>query len=172
MGELSKKSRREIADLFVVDDYAFAGNLTDADFVARIYDLDEVKSNDYRYPHAHRDILQHREYNKDWADDWVFTDPRFNVINKSGVIDGTCHLRQPKVPVMCCGGKFAIVCGCFAVFMGVLRAWFLPEMMVCFDSWSSRNFFDFVVQSPIRRSNEPDSGENLLGTGRSALPEG
>lgn len=39
-----------------------------------------------------------------------------------------------------CVKKFAIVCGRYAAFVWVLKARFWPEMMVCSDSWSSRNF--------------------------------
>lgn len=48
-------------------------------FLSRLYDLDQLPSTDSRYRTAGRDILQHRENNYDWDDDWVFTDSRFKL---------------------------------------------------------------------------------------------
>lgn len=54
----------------------------DDDFLGRLYDLTNMPSYDGRYQTAARDIFQHRVLNpNDWSDDWVFTDPRFNLLH-------------------------------------------------------------------------------------------
>jgi hypothetical protein len=59
---------------------SWSGRLQEADFLARIYDLDKMPSNDHRFDDASADIWQHRTNNNDWPDDWVFTDNRFNLL--------------------------------------------------------------------------------------------
>ena len=53
--------------------------MDDEDFLGRIYNLSVLPSTDSRFSNAASDIWQHRTNNFDWDDDWVFTDPRFNL---------------------------------------------------------------------------------------------
>jgi hypothetical protein len=57
----------------------WSGALPETDFLARLYNLDELPSHDSRYTTAFQDIVQHRVMNEDWEDDWIFTDPRFGL---------------------------------------------------------------------------------------------
>lgn len=40
-----------------------------------------MRSTDGRFANAAGDIFQHRVRNYDWNDDWVFYDPRFNLLH-------------------------------------------------------------------------------------------
>jgi hypothetical protein len=57
----------------------WSGALPETEFLARLYDLDELPSHDPRYTTAYQDIVQHRVMNEDWYDDWIFDDPRFGL---------------------------------------------------------------------------------------------
>jgi hypothetical protein len=60
---------------------SWSGRFSEADFLARLYDLASMPSQDRRYSNAHEDICQHRGNNYDWAEDWVFYDRRFNLLH-------------------------------------------------------------------------------------------
>ncbi|WP_281179569.1 hypothetical protein [Micromonospora rosaria] len=65
---------------FLAPSYAFwSGALPETDFLARLYDLDELPSHDPRYTTAYQDIVQHRVMNDDWPEEWIFDDPRFGL---------------------------------------------------------------------------------------------
>jgi hypothetical protein len=56
-------------------------NSDEPDFVTRVWpDANNLPSHDSRYKGAIADIRQHRINNWDWDDDWIFTDPRFNLM--------------------------------------------------------------------------------------------
>lgn len=78
--EITEVTRRAIVDLLSVGGN-WAGRMNEDDFLARIYDLTTIPSNDRRYRTAAGDIFQHRVMNPgDWSDDWVFSDSRFNLL--------------------------------------------------------------------------------------------
>jgi hypothetical protein len=72
-------TRRDIFDYIRTEGGPWWGRLDEIDFLARIYDLEVLPSNDYRFKSASRDIWQHRVNNDDWDDDWVFSDSRFRL---------------------------------------------------------------------------------------------
>jgi hypothetical protein len=58
----------------------WSGRLDDVEFLKRIYDLDKLPSNDYRFDSASGEIWQHTVNNPyDWDDYWIFDDERFNL---------------------------------------------------------------------------------------------
>jgi hypothetical protein len=57
----------------------WSGALPETEFLARLYDLEELPSTDSRYTSAFQDIVQHRVMNEDWDDDWIFHDSRFGL---------------------------------------------------------------------------------------------
>src|SRR5262245_22534643 len=57
------------------------GRLDEITFLKRLYSLDFLPSTDSRRHDAEGDIIQHRVANSDWADDWVFSDDRFELPN-------------------------------------------------------------------------------------------
>jgi len=75
------KTRHAILDALRVSGVKWRGKLTDEKFLARIYDLEKLPSYDHRYPTASRDIWKHMTDNRDWEEDWVLTDRRFNLVN-------------------------------------------------------------------------------------------
>jgi len=79
MNTITEVTRRAIIDYLSVG-ASWAGRLEDADFLSRIYDLNKMPSNDYRFSSARQDIWQHRSNNNDWPNEWVFTDQRFNIL--------------------------------------------------------------------------------------------
>jgi hypothetical protein len=79
---ITQVTRRAIADILTLS-YHWSGALPEDDFLARLYDLDNMPSTDYRteYNTAKKDIWKHRVVNSDWSNDWVFTDSRFNLLH-------------------------------------------------------------------------------------------
>ena len=55
------------------------GRLDESEFLARLYDLEALPSQDPRFASAGEDIWQHRENNLDWENDWIFHDARFEL---------------------------------------------------------------------------------------------
>ncbi len=78
---ISEATRRDIFDAMRLDKVVWSGRLSESVFLARLFDLNAMPSDDTRYTNAARDIFQHRENNLDWDDDWVFDDPRFNLLH-------------------------------------------------------------------------------------------
>ena len=78
--EISEATRRTIVDFLSLSDAHWSGSLDEVEFLSRIYDLRKLGSTDYRFPTALGDIRQHRVSWNDWSDDWVFHDPRFNLL--------------------------------------------------------------------------------------------
>lgn len=84
---ISGVTRRNILDHLSMENVSWAGRLDEPNFVVRVWpDAGTYPSTDHRYTDALGDIRQHRVNNYDWDDDWLFTDPRFNL---SGCDDDT-----------------------------------------------------------------------------------
>ncbi len=78
--EISEVTRRAIVDFILASETEWAGRLGEDDFLARLYDLASMPSTDRRFENAAGDIWKHRIINSDWTIDWVFYDPRFNLL--------------------------------------------------------------------------------------------
>lgn len=78
--EISEVTRRAIVDFLTTSGTDRAGRLQENDFLARLYDLTSMSSRDRRLSNAAGDIYQHRVNWRDWKDDWVFYDSRFNLL--------------------------------------------------------------------------------------------
>ena len=78
---ITQVTRRRIMDLFLKRGYDWSGRLDEPGFLARIYDLARMPSTDSRFKDAFGDIRQHRINNDDWAGDYIFVDPRFNLLH-------------------------------------------------------------------------------------------
>jgi AbiJ N-terminal domain 3 len=81
--EISEVTRRAIFDSLMTSGTDWAGRLAEDDFLARLYDLTKMPSTDPRVRTAAADIHQHRINWRDWEDDWVFYDSRFNLLRGS-----------------------------------------------------------------------------------------
>ncbi|MGO9452247.1 MAG: hypothetical protein ACLQDV_14565 [Candidatus Binataceae bacterium] len=79
--EISEVTRRAIFDYLSASHANWTGRLDELDFLARLYDLTALPSTDGRMRNAAGDIHQHRINWRDWEDDWVFYDSRFNLLH-------------------------------------------------------------------------------------------
>jgi hypothetical protein len=80
---IPEETRRAIIDHFIISQIRWSGSLQEDEFLGRLYNLKAMPSTDDRSWNAASDIRQHRSIWKDWSDEWVFTDPRFNLLNTS-----------------------------------------------------------------------------------------
>ena len=96
---LSEVTRRAIVDQFTVSQVVWAGRLSEDQFLARLYDLTKMPSNDHRLENAAGDIRQHRGNFNDWDEDWVFFDSRFNLMYGSDdeFLSFLCETVHPVV---------------------------------------------------------------------------
>lgn len=78
---VSEITRRDIFDAIELGLINWSGRLEEVAFLERIWDLKDMRSNDFRFTDAAGDIWQHRINNHDWEDDWVFTDERFDLMH-------------------------------------------------------------------------------------------
>ncbi|HTZ17503.1 MAG TPA: hypothetical protein VMB78_03605 [Dissulfurispiraceae bacterium] len=83
---ISEATRKAIIDHFRTSGIKWNGRLQDNQFLGRLFDLTSMPSTDHRVWNADSDIIQHRVIWKDWNDDWLFTDRRFNLLNESDEI--------------------------------------------------------------------------------------
>lgn len=83
--DVSEVTRRAIMDFITATHTNWAGRLQEDDFLARLYDLTSMRSTDHRIHSAAGDIHQHRINWRDWEDDWVFYDSRFNLLRAPDV---------------------------------------------------------------------------------------
>jgi len=97
--QITEVTRRNISDALVLNKVNWAGRFEEQQFLARLYDVSAMSSTDRRYSTASEDIWKHRVMNSDWADDWVFYDSRFNLINASDeeFIRFLCEMLHPAV---------------------------------------------------------------------------
>jgi len=97
---ISQELRQDIFDFLKIEKIHWSGSLDEADFLGRLYNLSELESSDDRFPDARNDIWQHRVNNPfDWGDDWVFTDPRFDLIHTTdqAFLRFICETMHPLV---------------------------------------------------------------------------
>ncbi|TDC75228.1 Shedu anti-phage system protein SduA domain-containing protein [Streptomyces hainanensis] len=80
--KISAVTRRDVFDYLRGEGGPWWGQLDETDFLEDLYDLDQLASRDSRFKTARRDIIQHRVNNpSDWLDDWIFEDPRFQLLD-------------------------------------------------------------------------------------------
>ncbi|MCY3614177.1 MAG: abortive infection family protein [Bacteroidetes bacterium] len=96
---VSPKTRQNIIDCLRIEQVAWMGTLDDVEFLQRIYDLESLPSNDSRFNTAKQDIWQHRYFNDDWEDDWIYGDSRFDLLNGPTVtfLQFLCQIVHPAV---------------------------------------------------------------------------
>jgi hypothetical protein len=80
---ISEVIRRAIIDHLTISGIRWSGRLQEDKFLGRLYNLISMPSTDHRSCNAVGDIVQHRVIWNDWSDDWVLTDPRFNLLYES-----------------------------------------------------------------------------------------
>lgn len=97
--EISEITRRNIIDALILNKIHWSGRLDEPAFLSRLYDLKQIPSVDHRFKDAAGDISQHRINNYDWNDDWVFYDPRFNLLYApdENFLRFLCEMLHPVV---------------------------------------------------------------------------
>jgi hypothetical protein len=97
--QISEVTRRNISDALVLNRVNWSGRFEEQQFLTRLYNLTEMPSTDHRYDNAADDIWKHRVMNNDWANDWVFYDSRFNLINAPDeeFLRFLCEMLHPVV---------------------------------------------------------------------------
>ncbi len=79
--KITDMTRQHIADEMHLGKLLYHGNQTEPDFLGRIFNLKGMKSRDGRYDNAYDDIYQHMVNNSDWDFDWIYSDPRINLLH-------------------------------------------------------------------------------------------
>jgi hypothetical protein len=99
LNEITRNVRNKIFDALRLENVDFSGAQGDIDFLGRLYDLKSLPSYDTRFETADGDIWQHRQNNFDWPDDWIFGDPRFNLIGcpDAEFLRFICEMVHPVV---------------------------------------------------------------------------
>ena len=98
--KITEITRRNIIDHIQVEGFWWSGRLEEIDFLKRIFDLENIESNDERFSNASGDIWQHRVNNpNDWEDNWIFYDQRFNLLgcDDSLFLNFLCEMIHPIV---------------------------------------------------------------------------
>src|SRR4051794_23317281 len=80
MNKISEITRRDIFDHLSIRNLNWNGRLSESDFLTRVFELEALPSNDYRYSSMLGDIMMHREHFLDWGDNWIFDDSRLNLL--------------------------------------------------------------------------------------------
>ena len=99
-GGITRSTRSNIFDILRISRAMWSGSLGEVEFLGRIFDLKSLPSADARFPDAAGDIWQHRVNNPDdWSNDWIFTDPRFNLLDgpESTFLKFLCETIHPVV---------------------------------------------------------------------------
>lgn len=78
--EISEGTRRDIFDALRLDKVHWWGRLAESEFLSRIFDLTTLPSDDHRCSTMSGDLHMHREHFVDWEDDWVYGDPRLDLL--------------------------------------------------------------------------------------------
>jgi hypothetical protein len=80
--QITEVTRRAIIDFLGVGPHSWHGRLEEVEFLWRVFDLKLLPSTDGRFKDAAGDIWQHTVRNPgDWQPDWVFYDPRFDLLH-------------------------------------------------------------------------------------------
>ena len=87
--QITTVTRQHIADEMQIAKLWYHGRQSEPDFLARIFDLQSLPSRDSRYSNAYDDIYQHMVNNNDWDVNWIYSDPRINMLH----CDDTLYLK-------------------------------------------------------------------------------
>jgi hypothetical protein len=85
---ITPETRQNILDWLRAERINWAGRLGDEAFLNRVIDLDSLPSTDPRFSNARQDLRQHREFNSDWDDDWIFSYSPLSLLDASDELFG------------------------------------------------------------------------------------
>jgi hypothetical protein len=109
--KITRVTKRDVFNLFnngidnnswLIDEvisYPYYGRIEEIDFIKRLYNLKNIKSNDDRLDNAEGDIWQHTVNNDDYSRNWIFEDERFGLLEGDDKIflDFLCEIFHPEV---------------------------------------------------------------------------
>jgi hypothetical protein len=75
---ITQVTRKALQDDLDGSQYGWFGELDEVQFLARLYDLDDLPSSDKRFTTARSDIRQHCFANIDWPGWWVLSDEQLS----------------------------------------------------------------------------------------------
>jgi hypothetical protein len=96
---ITEVTRRDIVAHLRASEISWAGRLSQPEFLARLFDLDKLPSNDDRFSTARGDISIHTVSFHDWEPDWIFTDNRFAIlwVSDNEFLRFLCEMLHPIV---------------------------------------------------------------------------
>jgi hypothetical protein len=97
---ITDRTRQAIFNELRGGKHLWAGKLDDVAFLSRIFDLSSLPSNDDRHQDMAGDVSRHRVINpEDWKDDWVFSDPRLDLLHVPDrvFLQFLCEMVHPDV---------------------------------------------------------------------------
>jgi hypothetical protein len=74
-------TRRNIADELTLSKLNLFGRTDEVQFLARVFDLKSLPSTDSRFGDLSGDLWKHMIMNRDWPDDWFWTDGRLGLLH-------------------------------------------------------------------------------------------
>jgi len=98
--KITEITRRDIVDRLLLDtSWPFYGHMDLIQFLQRIWNLDQMPSEDYRFTNASRDIWQHMVNNSDWSDSELL----YSRLNIAHIPDErfACFLETCVHPLAC-----------------------------------------------------------------------
>ena len=144
---ISEVTRRNVVDNLNGIQGGWAGRLSESAFLKRLYDLEALPSRDARFKNALGDIIQHRENNLDWEEDWVFADERFSLMESDDAfLRFLCEMIHPVVRTD--GDE---VCGLLKLFNDHL----------CKDGWEIHKH-DYISGKPVFKFRRASSANNAI----------
>lgn len=92
-------TRQDIFDEIQLQQINYCGRLDEVDFLKRVFNLDNIPSNDHRFKTFERDLFQHTVNNSDWDNYWIFTDSRFDLkhVSDKVFLSFLCETLHPIV---------------------------------------------------------------------------
>ena len=96
---ITEITRRTVFDELIVAKVVWSGELTEREFLGRVFDLASLPSHDPCFDSMSEDIWKHREANLDWDDDWVLTDGRLDLLGTEDEVflRFLCQIVHPVV---------------------------------------------------------------------------
>ena len=78
VNKITNVTRKRILD--AIAKLEWHGELNEADFLDKIFDLHKLESTDPRFEDMYGDVFQHRVNNRDYSDNWFISEPRLNLL--------------------------------------------------------------------------------------------
>lgn len=96
---ITEITRKDILDALRLGNTWYFGECSEIDFLKRVFNLDDIPSNDSRFKTFESDYIQHTVNNYDWDDYWFFSDSRFDLLHTSDdiFIKFLCETLHPIV---------------------------------------------------------------------------